>query len=342
MQLVVSIALTPLLVLLISCTSEQDSAPDDVGLGNDTETVTPELPAPVVVDDSPVTPLRDLEITRIEVDSPDWMAFESDSLWVRLDPGTILRVDPRRARVVHTVKAAGHGQFAACSGFGASPGAIWSCSPRGPLQRVDTATNRTVEALSLEMSTLQGHLVVADQRLWAITPDGTSVVPIDLATNQAQEPLPLGLPCSDLAADDPVIWVVCPWDDQVLAVDVTTSEVVHRISLDEPRQVAVGESLWVTFAGGVSQIDLTDLDVIAVYQGEGLPSASFSIGDTAAWFRTDGGPFLVGIDPAAREVFAVVSAEDLPSGGNVMEVDGHLWATAYDDAALVQLEQPAR
>lgn len=342
MQLVVSIALTPLLVLLISCTSEHDSPGEDIGLGDATEIVTPELPAPVVVDDASVTPLRDLEITRIEVDSPDWMAFESDSLWIRLDAGTILRIDPRRAQVVHAVKAAGHGQFAACQGFGASPGAIWSCSPRGPLQRVDTATNRTVEALPLEMSPLQGHLVVADQRLWVLTPDGTSLVPIDLATNHAQEPLPLGLPCSDLAADDPVIWVVCPWEDQVLAVDVMTSEVVHRISLDEPRQVAVSDGLWVTFAGGVAQIDLTDLDVIAVYEGDGLSSASLSIGDTAVWFRTDGGPFLVGVDPAAHEVLAVVSAEDLPSGGNVMEVGAQLWATAYDDAALVQLEQPAR
>jgi hypothetical protein len=335
--------LSALVVYLgVGCSSSGDGPPPDDIVDSSVDLIVPELPTAIGSDEAPITPLTELETARIELDSPDWMSYEDDSLWVRLDNGEIVRIDPTAAEVTAEVRATGNGQFSACQGFGSSPGAIWSCSPWGPLQRVDGTTGRTVANLPIEMSSRQGHLVVADSRLWVLTPDGTSLVPVDLATNKVGDPIQLGAACTDLAAADMTVWVVCPWDDQVLAVDLGSGEVTGGIQLDEPRQAAVANDLWVSFADGVGQIDLDDLSVTALYDTGGGDSSALAAGEGAVWVRTDGGPFLIGIDPAAREIFAVVTARDLPSGGNSMAIDGEIWATAYDDATVVRLDPPPR
>jgi hypothetical protein len=53
--------------------------------------------------------------------------------------------------------------------------------------------------------------------------------------------------------------------------------------------------------------------------------------------RQDGGPFLTRIDPSSHEIVQTIKAPDLPSGGDIVEIDGSLWATAFDDATLVEL-----
>lgn len=338
---ILPILVSTLFVVASACSTTGDSrsdTDDDAGV----EPVSPELPTAVGTSGAAVTPLRRLETARISLDSPDWMALEDGALWVRLDNGTIVRVDPAVGRVVARVEAAGSGQFSRCQGFGSSPGSIWSCSPWVPLQRVDSASNRTVSRLEVEISASQGHLVVADERLWFLAPDGTSLSSVDLASEEVGAPVDLGHACSDLAADDPIVWAVCPWDDRVLAVDVTTGDVTHAVELEEARQAAVGADLWVSFAGGVAQLDKQDLSVTTVYDiGPGSPSG-ITIGADAVWIRSDDGYFLVGIDPIGHEVSAVVTARDLPSGGNSIEIDGQIWATAFDDGTLVELKSPSR
>jgi hypothetical protein len=196
--------------------------------------------------------------------------------------------------------------------------------------------------LEIEMSASQGHLVVADERVWFLAPDGTSLSSVNLATEEVGAPLDLGHACSELTADDSIVWAVCPWDNLVLAVDVTTGDITRAIELDEPRNAAVGADLWVTFAGGVAQLDLQDLRVVAVYDIGPGSSSSINIGTGVVWIRSDGGHFLVGIDPIAHEVSAVVTARDLPRGGNSVEIGGRIWATAFDDGSLVALEAPSR
>lgn len=339
---VLSLVGSAVLVATVGCSSTNDPPPYEGSTDSTVEPVTPELPRALGWGGALTVPLDELETARIDLDSPDWITLEENALWVRLDNGTIVQVDPEAATVTTEVRAAGSGQFSACQGFGSSAGAIWSCSPWGPLQRVDATTGRTVEQLEIEMSSGQGHLVVADSQLWVLAPDGNSVVPIDLETNEVGEPIELAAACTDLAATDSILWAACPWDDQVLAVDVTTGQVTQRIQIDEPRQIAAGDDLWVSFAGGVGQIDPAELTVTAVYDmGEGNPTG-LAVGNGGVWVRNEGGPFLIGIDPRAREIFAVITARDLPSGGNSIDVDGEIWATAFDDATLVRLDPPRR
>ena len=108
---------------------------------------------------------------------------------------------------------------------------------------------------------------------------------------------------------------------------------------------------------------------VAVYDIDASYGAAITVGHDSVWVRTDGGPFLAGIDPRSHEITSVVEATDLPSaasgelraylmdavaqrrrhggeGGDALgvyssvEIDGRLWATAFDDAVVVQLELP--
>ena len=54
--------------------------------------------------------------------------------------------------------------------------------------------------------------------------------------------------------------------------------------------------------------------------------------------REEGGDaFLTRLDATSAEVRQVIAADDLPSGGDVIELDGVVWASAYDDGTVVRL-----
>ncbi|MFZ0141054.1 MAG: hypothetical protein WAL70_08215 [Aeromicrobium sp.] len=56
------------------------------------------------------------------------------------------------------------------------------------------------------------------------------------------------------------------------------------------------------------------------------------------WLREEGGEaFLTRLDAATAEVSQVIAADDLPSGGDVIELDGVVWTSAYGDGTVVRL-----
>jgi hypothetical protein len=336
---------------LAGCTSD-DSQPSTDGAATHGQTsatsptsgavATPELPAPVSMAGGATVRLTRVETARLDLDSPDWLTVTAGALWVKLDPGTVVRVNPATAKVQKQVPPAdGPGEFNLCQGFGNSGDAVWSCTPFGSIERIDAETSRVTDNLVMEMRSDQGHLVSASDRLWIITRSGDSIAGIGLDDHELGAPIPLGAFCTDLAAEGPTVWAVCPGDNQVLRVDTDTGEVTGRLGLPAPRQVSVRDDVWVTFEDGVAQIEPETLSVEAVYDVPAGLGGGIWAGTDWVWVRCDGGPFLVGIDPVAHRVVASVTAADLPSGGEVLGVGNQLWATAYNDATLVRLRPPA-
>ena len=119
----------------------------------------PDLPNPIETGNAPTMSLASLETARLDLDSPDWMELAAESLWVRLDPGTVVQVDPTKARVEQEIEATGEGRTSDCQLFGSSGDAIWSCSPYGGhIERISTSASEVTDDLSLPFYRTQGHL----------------------------------------------------------------------------------------------------------------------------------------------------------------------------------------
>jgi hypothetical protein len=244
------------------------------------------------------------------------------------------------------VKPRGSSPFAACQALGVSTDAVWACG-KALVQRIDPTTNRVAQTFELDVSRLQGHAAFSDDKIWLLAADGQSLLPIDSATGEVGTPLPLDVPCADLAGSGETVWAVCPWDNQVLAVDVTTGSVTHRLGLAGAAGIALGDQLWVACAAGLVQLDPEDQSVEAVYDLGAVKALDVAEGAHATWVRTgwdrtEPGPtFLVGIDPVAHQVTSVVTAPEISSGGTAQEIDGQIWTSAYDDGRLVRLDIPS-
>lgn len=332
-------------VACASCSSDDGSTTESST--STADIVTPQLPTAITTEGAPSTPLARLRTATVDVDSPDWTAQLDGSLWVRLDSGHVVRVDPETAEVLADVRPSGASSFASCQAFGVSTDAVWACG-KSLAQRIDPATNRVDETFDLDVSHLQGHAVFADDSMWLLAADGQSLIPIDSRTNEVGTPLPLDVACTDLAGSGVTVWAVCPWDEQVLAVDVRTGAVTHRLGLVGAAGIAVGDYLWVGAAAGLVQLDPGDESVEAVYDLGDVKALDVAEGAHATWVRTGwsrtgrGPTFLVGIDPAAHQVTSMVTAPDLLSGGTVQEIDGQIWTSAYDDGVLVRMDVPGR
>jgi streptogramin lyase len=281
--------------------------------------------------------LAEVRTARLNVDSPDWLTAAAGSLWVKLDGGDVLRVEPHTATVRQRIGARGPDEFTLCQGFGRSTDSVWSCTPFGSLERIEAATGRVTALLPSPMRSDEGQVVQAADRLWFVTHAGDEIAGLDPRDNTVGPPLPLGAACTELAADGTTVWAACPGTDEVLRVDVAVGAVTGRLVLDDPRLVAARGQVWVGYSGGVAQVDPDTLEVTAVYDVVPGLGGGLWAGRRRVWVRCDGGPFLVGIDARKRQVTTVVQAHGLPSGGSVLELDGQVWASAYDDGTVVRL-----
>ena len=334
---------------VVGCTGDEapSTSPEGPSAGASTTTASvpvtkPDLPKPIGSANARTMSLESLETARIDLDSPDWMEVAAQSLWVRLDPGTVVQVDPKRARVEQEIEPTGDEGFSDCQLFGSSGDAIWSCSPYGGhIERISTSTSEVTDDVALPFYRTQGHVPLVSDQLWMIAPTGDSIAGLNPEDNTLGDPIALGAVCSTAAGGDgPLVWVICPFDNQVIRVDTNSGEVTGRLELVEPGQVTVGEDVWIGFKGGVAQVDPQSLSVDAVYDVQLNFGGSMLATDDNVWVRCGDGPFLVGIDPTKQRITAIVTDKNLSSGGNIVAVDGQLWTTAFDDATLVRLMPP--
>ncbi len=329
-------ALVLLLVCLAGCGSDDGDSDAKPTKKSPAAIITPKLPAPVSAEGAPTVKLTDVETKRVELSSPDWLATTTDALWVRLDRGQVAKLDPASGAIRKRLDLPqGNGQ---CQAFGAvADEAVYSCAYEGMIARIDPASDEVVAEIKVDFAAEQGHLVTADGKAWVLNPDGDRITPIDL-DNSLGKATTLGSFCVELAAAGPAIYAACTSEGLVLRVDAARGEVTHRLALTDPRTIAASSSgVFVSFEGGVAQLDPNSLEPAAVYDVPlGLGGGIYADAERAV-LRAEGGPFLTVIDPAAHEIVQTVTAPDLPSGGNAVRIGDIVWATAFDDGTLVGL-----
>lgn len=299
------------------------------GSGDDSEQADSATSRPAPSEPAEAAPVR------LDLPSPDWLAADDEFVYVKLDGGAVLRLDPETADTLGTTQIGGD----LCQGLGVGFGAVWSC--RGTdIVRIDPSTDEVVATIPVGKAAEQGNLVAGFGRLWVLVGDGSELVGIDPATNLAGAPIPLGVRGTDVAVDDEHVWVTSGPDDVVVRVDPASGAVEGQVDgLSDPRVIDATAALWVGAAGSTVRIDPDTLRVTAtVPHGPGREGA-IAADDNDLWVRS-ADRFLVRVDATDATIVDEI-VEDLDSGGDVLVAFGAVWATAYDDATLIRLPLPA-
>jgi streptogramin lyase len=318
-----------LIAALAACSTSPEPKPEETK-----PKATPTAPSPTAVDRIQLNKVEDV---RVEMDSPDWLASGFGSLWVKRDDGAVVRLSPR-GKVQATIDADIY-QPPVCQGLGVTADAVWACGTEGKIIRIDPETNDIAATIEVPKINEQGRLVSHGGQVWLLTGDGDQLTGISEGTNEIGGPIELGTFCTESAdrIEGDMLWVVCASEGVLLRVDLAKRKVTGKVTdLPLATSVSVGEAVWVGFDKGLARVDPSSLDVTMLQEAV-TPNRVRAIGDHV-WVREEGGEaFLTRLDASSAEVRQVIAADDLPSGGDVIELDGVVWASAYDDGTVVRL-----
>ncbi len=298
-----------------------DSGGDTSTTPTEAAVTEPALPEAIPVKGAKSFDLSDRLVREFEIPAgPDWLVDAFGSLWVARDDGIVVRIDPEAGEVEAEISESSPAR-PLCQGIGAGEEEIYSCPPGADsITRIDPATNEIAGELKVEKLPDQGRLITAAGQLWLLTDSGAA---------------------AELTGGEDTVWAMCPLDGQLLRVDAAGGEVTGALALGGAANASVSRSVWVGFEGGVAQVDPDSLEVEAVYEVYPRIGGSLFATPDAVWVREEAGSsdehFLTLIDPEAQRIVETIEAPDLQSGGDVVVIGDSVWATAYDDQALVEL-----
>jgi hypothetical protein len=330
------------IVILLSITaacggsSGSGDAPGDDRAAEPTDTTAvaaaPTSTTAVAADGVPVVAVDRYAHVRLELPGgPDWMAADDDFLYVKLDRGAFVRIDPDSLDVVGTSEIGG----GLCQGIGAGYGAVWSCHGTDVV-RIDPDTDEVVATIAVNKAADQGHLAAGHDRIWVLVGDGSALVGIDPATNQAGPPIALDVDGTDLAVDGTSVWIASDPDDQVVRLDPATGQVVGRLSIVGARVIDTADGIWVgTVNRSTVRIDPTTMQVAATVTSGPGRYGDIAVDGDVLWIRS--ADCLLRRAATTDATVAEQITADITSGGSVLTAFGAVWATAYDDDAVFKI-----
>ena len=219
----------------------------------------------------------------------------------------------------------------------AGEGAVWVANEEGTVSRVDAATRRVVQRITVgrdPAGVAAGHGAV-----WVATSGERSVSWINPATNTVVKRVPVGNGPTGIALGDGAVWVANSLDNSVSRINATTGKVVTMIPGvgGTPSGVAVGlGAVWVsnTTDGTVSRISPSSNTVVrSIPVGNG-PGA-IAVGADAVWVANSLDDTISRIDPATDTVVAI-GVGDGPSA--VAVGPGAVWAASEVRGTITRLD----
>ncbi len=115
-------------------------------------------------------------------------------------------LDPETAAVVSSLGVDGP----PCQGLGVAAGGVWTCSriESNAVQRIDPGSGDVEATVPVNKAYEQGHLSTGFGRVWVLLGDGSSVLGIDLDSDEPGEPIALPVAGVDVAISSDRVWVV--------------------------------------------------------------------------------------------------------------------------------------
>lgn len=344
-KLVYQLAALATLAATTGCRSDSrptTAAPDSSATTATTPAIVPSSPASSAPATThaivPSSPASSAPATGVEpgmrqlaiLGGPDWLVADDEGVWVKLDVGTVVLIDPATMSVVAEVEVEAPG-LGVCQGVGIGFDALWTCSGTGVV-RVDLASRAVVSRLELNKAYAQGHLVAAAGRLWVLTGGGDALVGVDPSTEQVATTFELPVRGTDLAADATGLWVISTPDDRVVHVDVDTGAILADTPVDNPVSITTTHGVWVAGSAESVRLDpMTGAVAQTIDAGAGSAGAIATDG-TSVWVR-NADTFVTEFDGTSGDVLQICTT-DATSGGDMIHAFGQVWTTAFDDATL--------
>ena len=286
---------------------------------------------------SPEPSLSSAVTAMLEIGRPvTSLAVGDNGVWLRIESGKILHIDPATNSVVATIQDAGFGVY---GNVRVGPGAVWVTSfANDTVYRIDPDTHEVVA--EIEVGANPEGLLVTDDAVWVANHRGGSISQIDPATNAVVATLSFGPegpagPKSIIMLDGD-LWTAVPNMGSVVRLDPASGEVVSTFTFPEPDNlVADAETMYVFAGNGLSTIDPATNEVKRVGDLPELVPNAFA--DGSAWavrgtdlWRLDADTF----DPLESWR---VSDRDIYFGLLAIG-DGSVWLAFGDDGWLVRVD----
>lgn len=332
---------------LTSCSDEPDSTetastgpPVGGSVPSPVTTAATTTSAPATVPPTSSVPTAGVVTDEIEIlPSVDYLDIDEHGVWAKLEPALVYLIDPTTNEITEKIRV----EQDRCDGIGVGDGSVWTCSGRDVV-RIDPTTGEVVATFPVDKTHTQGELPVAAGKVWILTGDGSSVVPIDTATNTIDTPIPLPARGTDLGAGPSGIWVVSSIDHVVMHIDAETRAVLSSTEVARATDVAVeDDQVWVVAVAETVMIDPVSGAIGRTVPVGGGIWGSVALTKNTVWVRGTT-TFVTRIDRATGELVddenSVVYdeiASRLTSGGDIAVGFGSVWTSAFDDGKLFRI-----
>ena len=277
---------------------------------------------------------------------PEEIVFANGFIWIHLTNGHLVQVDPATNSMVSAVKTdtTSVPQDHYCQGLGTDGKDIWVCSAAGDedhktinILRVDTSTQSIAATFEIGKIWDQLYMPFAQNQIWALTGDGSKLVGIDVADNQANPAIDLGTRCFHITALDSSLYATCGVDNLVIKIDPEKKEIIARQTVQSPGFIfAAKNGIWVSQSSSVTRLDSESLNPIVTITG--ITPSDINGTETAVWVWEYGKGILYKIDPATNEVAELIKPEKpFISGGGVLSTPDSLWLTVDENDLVPRL-----
>jgi hypothetical protein len=221
--------------------------------------------------------------------------------------------------------------------LGAGDGSIWACSG-ADMARIDASHPEVLSVIPVGKTYTQGNLGVADGQVWTLIGDGSTLHGYLTDTQDLWSRLALPVRGTDLAVGEAGLWVISTIDNAVIHVDMDTGDVLDRIDVQAPVDIAVDNGVWIGTQTESVRVDVASGTIdLRVPVGIG-DDGSIATSPGEVWVQNID-PLMTRIDRATGAVIDTYTAE-VTNGGDSVYAFGSVWTSAYDDATIFRFAAP--